>query len=136
MEFTETQAEILANAYWLARDGRGQVLERWAYPDAVPLEEAGWLERRHVDATGDWSWHWTPQAEGGARHERPTPRRPRRPELMRAPPRKHGGGVVCRQGGPTTTDTYGRPSRSPYRLITSDDPCKSWRRARSGTSPR
>jgi hypothetical protein len=63
MEFTDTQAEILVNAWLLSRGGCGQVLEQWAYPDAVELEEAGWLERRYVDATGDWSWHWTQQAE-------------------------------------------------------------------------
>jgi hypothetical protein len=33
------------------------------YPEAVKLADAGWLERRYVDATGDWSWFWTPQAE-------------------------------------------------------------------------
>ena len=63
MNFTETQADILANAYLLAREGRSQVLERWAYPDAVELEEAGWLERGYVDASGDWSWHWPRHAE-------------------------------------------------------------------------
>ena len=25
------------------------------YPEAVKLADAGWLERRHVDATGDWA---------------------------------------------------------------------------------
>jgi hypothetical protein len=63
MEFNETQAEILANAYLLARVGCGQALEPWAYPDAVELEEAGWLERRHEEK-GPSSWWWTPQAEG------------------------------------------------------------------------
>lgn len=64
MEFTDLPAGILTNAWLLSRVGCGQVLGREAYPDAVPLEEAGWLERRYVDATGDWSWFWTPQAEG------------------------------------------------------------------------
>jgi hypothetical protein len=62
MNFNETQAEILVNAWLLAREGCGQVLEPWAYPDAVELEEAGWLERRHED-NGPSSWWWTPQAE-------------------------------------------------------------------------
>jgi hypothetical protein len=32
-------------------------------PDAVGLADAGWLERRTVDATGDTCWFWTSQAE-------------------------------------------------------------------------
>ena len=36
-------------------------------PDAVPdcdrLTEAGWLERRTVDANGDTAFRWTRQAE-------------------------------------------------------------------------
>jgi hypothetical protein len=63
MEFTESQLEILFRAWALSTQGCGQVLEPTAYPDAVPLEEAGWLERRYVDATGDWAWFWTPEAE-------------------------------------------------------------------------
>ena len=46
MDCTETQQEILVNAYLLAREGNGQVIEDWAYPDAHELAEAGWLERR------------------------------------------------------------------------------------------
>jgi hypothetical protein len=63
MEFTETELEILFRAWALAAKGRGQVLEREVYPEACRLADAGWLERRYVDATGDWSWHWTRQAE-------------------------------------------------------------------------
>ena len=63
MEFTETEREILVNAWLLARDGKGQVLEDWAQEDAERLAEAGWLERRTVDATGDTCWFWTSQAE-------------------------------------------------------------------------
>ena len=63
MDFNETQAEILVNAWLLAREGKGQVLEDWAEPDAQRLSEAGWLERRTVDATGDTCWFWTLQAE-------------------------------------------------------------------------
>ena len=63
MEFTETEQEILVNAWLLARDGKGQVLEDWAEPDAQQLADAGWLERRTVDATGDTCWFWTQQAE-------------------------------------------------------------------------
>jgi hypothetical protein len=63
MEFTETEQDILFRAWLLARDGKGQVLEPAPYPEAVRLADAGWLERRYVDATGDWSWFWTPQAE-------------------------------------------------------------------------
>jgi hypothetical protein len=38
-------------------------------------------------------------------------------------PEKQGRGPVCRQGGPHGDDLDRRPS--PYRLITSDDPCKT-----------
>ena len=63
MEFTDTEAEILVNAWLLAREGKGQVLEDWAEPDAQQLADAGWLERRTVDANGDTCWFWTSQAE-------------------------------------------------------------------------
>ena len=46
----------------LAREGRGQVLEAWAYPDAIELADAGWLERRTVD-DGRRPGGWTPEAE-------------------------------------------------------------------------
>jgi hypothetical protein len=41
----------------------GQVLEAWAEPDAERLCEAGWVERRTVDDTGDTAWFWTRKAE-------------------------------------------------------------------------
>jgi hypothetical protein len=63
MDFTDTQQDILARAWLLARDGQGQVLEDWAEPDAEELCEAGWLERRTVDANGDTAWFWTQGAE-------------------------------------------------------------------------
>jgi hypothetical protein len=63
MEFTETEQDILFRAWLLARDGKGQVLEDWALPDAERLSEAGWLERRTVDANGDTAWFWTQEAE-------------------------------------------------------------------------
>jgi hypothetical protein len=63
MEFTETEQEILVNCWLLSREGKGQVLEDWAMPDAERLSEAGWLEQRTVDATGDTCWFWTPEAE-------------------------------------------------------------------------
>ena len=63
MEFTETEQEILVNAWLLAREGKGQVLEDWAEQEAQELADAGWLERRTVDATGDTCWFWTAQAE-------------------------------------------------------------------------
>jgi hypothetical protein len=40
------------------------VLEDWAEPDADQLCEAGWLERRTVDANGDTAYFWTQEAEG------------------------------------------------------------------------
>ena len=63
MEFTDTQAEILVNCWLLARDGKGQVVEDWAEPEAQQLADAGWLERRTVNATGDTCWFWTREAE-------------------------------------------------------------------------
>ena len=39
------------------------MLEDWAEPDAERLCEAGWLERRTLDANGDTAWFWTRQAE-------------------------------------------------------------------------
>jgi hypothetical protein len=63
MDFTDTQAEILVNCWLLAREGKGQVIEDWAEPDAQQLSDAGWLERRTLDATGDACWFWTDQAE-------------------------------------------------------------------------
>jgi len=62
MEFTELEAEILVNAWLLAREGKGQVVEPWAHPEAVRLSEAGWLERKMLD-NGDASWFWTDAAE-------------------------------------------------------------------------
>ena len=53
MDFTDTQATILTDAWLLAREGKGQVLEDWAELDAQELADAGWLERRTVDANGD-----------------------------------------------------------------------------------
>lgn len=63
MDFTDTQQTILADAWLLAREGKGQVLEAWTEPDAQELADAGWLERRTVDANGDTCWFWTVQAE-------------------------------------------------------------------------
>ena len=40
------------------------MLEDWAEPEAQELADAGWLERRTVDANGDTAWFWTSQAEG------------------------------------------------------------------------
>jgi hypothetical protein len=62
LEFTDTQAEILVNAWLLAREGKGQVLEDWAEPDAERLREAAWLEQR-TEPDGPSSWWWTPEAE-------------------------------------------------------------------------
>jgi hypothetical protein len=47
----------------LAREGTGHVVENWAEPDAQRLGDAGWLERRTVDVTGDTCWFWTAEAE-------------------------------------------------------------------------
>ena len=63
MDFTETQQDILVRAWLLAREGKGQVLEDWAETDAQRLSDAGWLEQRTVDASGDTAWFWTREAE-------------------------------------------------------------------------
>jgi hypothetical protein len=62
MELTETQKKIAANAWALASEGKGQVLEDWAIPEAHELAEAGWLERR-IEPNGDRSWWWTSAGE-------------------------------------------------------------------------
>jgi hypothetical protein len=62
MNFTETQREILVNAWLLARDGNGQVITADVYPDAHELAEQGWLARR-IEPDGELSWWWTPAAE-------------------------------------------------------------------------
>ena len=63
MTFNDVEAEILVNAWLLAREGKGQVLEDWALEDAQRLRDAGWLEQRTVDATGATCWFWTREAE-------------------------------------------------------------------------
>ena len=62
MELTRTQREILFNAWALAREGKGQVLEDWTWPFADQLRRAGWLETR-TEPDGATSWWWTRQAE-------------------------------------------------------------------------
>ena len=61
MDFTETQREILVNAYLLARRGHGQVVADDAIPAADELCEKGWLERYFRD--GQLCWRWSPAAE-------------------------------------------------------------------------
>ena len=58
MEFTETQQEIIGNAYWLGLEGNGMVLTDNAVPAADELADAGWLERRS-EPNGDVSWWWS-----------------------------------------------------------------------------
>jgi hypothetical protein len=62
MNLTETHRELLVNAWLLAREGKGQVIQDWAYPEAHDLCEAGWLERRWLP-DGELAWFWTQQAE-------------------------------------------------------------------------
>jgi hypothetical protein len=58
MQLTDTQCELAALAWTLARANCGMVLEHLAYPDAHELAEHGWLERR-FEPNGDMSWWWT-----------------------------------------------------------------------------
>ena len=79
MEFTETRAgdprqRMAARPRGQGPGARGLGAARRASGSA----EAGWLERRTVDATGDTCWFWTRAGRGGARHERATPRPTRR----------------------------------------------------------
>ena len=62
LEFNATQQELLVNAWLLAREGKGQVVEPDAEPDAQELCDAGWLEQR-TEPDGPSSWWWTPEAE-------------------------------------------------------------------------
>ena len=90
MDFTETQAEILVNAWALSSRGCGQVLEAVGLPGRHRAGRGGLARtaqrgRRPVDLVVD------ARGGGGARHERATPRRPRRPELMvELLPQPHG----------------------------------------------
>jgi len=63
MDFTDSQQDILVRAWLLACHGQGQVLDAWAVRDAARLCEAGWLEGRTVDATGDDAFFSTHEAE-------------------------------------------------------------------------
>ncbi len=125
----DSEQDILVKAWLLAREGKGQVLEAWADPTRNELADAGWLERRTVDATGDTCWFWTHAGRGGARHERATPRRTGGHELMlQSRPSKHG-------------------HRPPLAGVPrgEDHPCRAWatgaeaaeraRPCRSGVSP-
>ena len=62
MNLTESQQQILFNAWLFARYGNGQVVTDEAIPDAHELAEQGWLERR-FEPDGEMSWWWTSQAE-------------------------------------------------------------------------
>jgi hypothetical protein len=75
MTFTETQQEIVGNAYWLSREGRGMVLGDDAAAEADELVEAGWLTTRE-EPNGDTSYWWSPAGElalelGGLRRDTP-----------------------------------------------------------------
>jgi hypothetical protein len=59
---TDEQLTILYRGWLLAREGKGQVFEPWAYPEAHALSEQGWLERR-FEPDGELSWWWTKDAE-------------------------------------------------------------------------
>lgn len=56
MQLTETQREILFNAWCLSHVGCGQVLHDEYIPAAHQLVEAGWLERRIEDDQLTWWW--------------------------------------------------------------------------------
>lgn len=62
MQFTDTQLEVLFNAWALNTRESGFVPSDEALDDCEQLREAGWLTRRMLD-NGDASYWWTPQAE-------------------------------------------------------------------------
>jgi hypothetical protein len=61
MELNQRKREILFNAWLLAREGKGQVVEDEAIRDAHELCEAGWLARRVED--DQLTWWWSDRAE-------------------------------------------------------------------------
>jgi hypothetical protein len=61
-DLTETQCELLFNAWALAREGKGMVIADDAVPDAHALLELGWLDYR-FEENGDMSYWWTARAE-------------------------------------------------------------------------
>jgi hypothetical protein len=109
MEFTETEQEILVNAWVLAREGKGQVLEDWAEPDAQELADAGWLEPRTVDATGHRAWFWTRQAETALDMNALRRDDPRGPELMCPSKNGHRPPLAGGSEGRITLAECGRP---------------------------
>ena len=56
----------------------------------MKLADTGWLERRYVDATGDWAWFWTPQAEVALDMNTLRRNHPRGHELMANDRRQRG----------------------------------------------
>jgi hypothetical protein len=105
MDFSDTQAEILGNAYWLAREGKGQVVQPECLPDAHELYEAGWLDRK-IEENGDISWWWSLQAEGALRLRALMDSR-RRTRCIWRPTSKGCGGtsLACRGPSPTCSTT-------------------------------
>ena len=63
MDFTETQAEILVNAWLLAREGKGQVLEDWAEPGRERAGRGRLARTPHSRRDRRTCWFWTPEAE-------------------------------------------------------------------------
>jgi hypothetical protein len=63
MEFTEAEQQILVSAWALYARGDCVVPVPEALPDCDRLADAGWLERRRVDATGAPAYRWTREAE-------------------------------------------------------------------------
>jgi hypothetical protein len=63
MDFTDTQRDLIVNAWILARSGRGMVITNDAYPDAHRLAEAGWLTRQFVGPDREMAWFWSREAE-------------------------------------------------------------------------
>jgi hypothetical protein len=61
--FNETHRQILFAAWALHARDKAFVPAPDLFPECDRLVEAGWLERRIVDANGDIAFRWTRQAE-------------------------------------------------------------------------
>jgi hypothetical protein len=62
-EFTETEQQILFQAWALHARDKAFVPAPNAVVECDRLSDAGWLELRTVDATGDTAYRWTREAE-------------------------------------------------------------------------
>ena len=82
MDFADTQAGILTNAWLLSRAGCGQVLEPWAYPERSAARKSRLARAPLRRRDGRLVVALDRPGGGGARHERPQRERQGPRELM------------------------------------------------------